>query len=73
LAARKANGAQLGNPGNAAEAGGLGRNIQIALADEFTRNVLPMVDALLNAGAETLEAISCGLNGHGVRTARGKR
>jgi hypothetical protein len=34
----------------------------LALTDEFTRNVLPAVDALRNAGASTLEAISCGLN-----------
>jgi DNA invertase Pin-like site-specific DNA recombinase len=73
LAARKASGGRLGNPRDIAEAGRLGRNSQIALADEFTRNVLPMVDALRNAGAETPEAISCGLNRQGIRTARGKR
>src|SRR5215212_384369 len=73
LAARKANGGVLGNPRNIAEAGELGRNIQIALADEFTRNVLPVIDALRDAGAETLEAISCGLNRQGIRTARGSR
>src|SRR3954447_7219446 len=73
LAARKANGGVLGNPRNIAEAGRLGRNIQIALADEFTRNVLPVVDALRNTGAVTLEAISRGLNRQGIRTARSKR
>ena len=66
-------GGQLGNPRNIAEAGKLGRNIQIALADELTRNVLPVIDALRNAGAETLDAISCGLNRQGIRTACGKR
>src|SRR3954454_6721440 len=73
LAARKAKGGVLGNPRNIAEAGRLGRTVQTAVADEFTRNVLPVVDALRNAGAETLDAISCGLNRQGVRTARGKR
>src|SRR5215216_3310931 len=73
LAARKANGGLLGNRRNIAEAGKLGRNVQRAVADEFTRNVLPVVTALRNAGAETLEAISCGLNRQGIRTARGKR
>ena len=73
LAARKANGGVLGNPRNIAEAGRLGRNIQIAVADEFTRNVLPAVEALRNTGATSLVAISCGLNRQGIRTARGKR
>jgi hypothetical protein len=73
LAARKAQGGQLGNPRNLAEAGRLGRKVQSAVAHEFTRNVLPVIDALRGAGADTLEAISCGLNRQGVRTARGKR
>jgi hypothetical protein len=63
----------LGNPRNIAEAGRLGRIVQKAVADEFTRNVLAVVDALRNAGADTLEAISRGLNTQGIRTARGKR
>jgi DNA invertase Pin-like site-specific DNA recombinase len=73
LAARKAKGGQLGNPRNLAEAGRLGREVQIIVADEFTASVLPVVDALRRAGADTLEAISCGLNRQGIRTARGKR
>jgi hypothetical protein len=43
------------------------------LADEFTRNILPAVDALRNAGATSVDAISHGLNRQGIRTARGKR
>jgi DNA invertase Pin-like site-specific DNA recombinase len=73
LAVRKANGGQLGNPRNLAEAGRLGRSVQTIVADEFTANVLPVIDALRNGGAHTLEAISCGLNRQGIRTARGKR
>ena len=38
LAARKAKGGQLGNPRNLADAGRLGRNVQIIVADEFTVN-----------------------------------
>src|SRR4030088_2953797 len=73
LAARKAKGGQLGNPRNLAQAGRLGRNVQTTIADELTANVLPLVDALRSAGADTLEAISCGLNRQGIRTPRGKR
>src|SRR4051812_33774973 len=73
LAARKAKGGRLGNPRNIAEAGRVGRKVQSAVADEFTRNVLPVIDALRSAGAVTLEAISCGLNRQGIRTARGKQ
>ena len=73
LAARKAKGGRLGNPRNIAEAGKVGRTVQSTVANEFAANVLPVVDGLRSAGAETLEAISCGLNRQGVRTARGKR
>ena len=73
LAARRANGGVLGNPRNIAEAGKLGRDIQIAVADEFTRNVLPVIAGLRSAGADTLEALACGLNRQGIRTPRGKR
>jgi DNA invertase Pin-like site-specific DNA recombinase len=73
LAARKLKGGRLGNPRNLAEAGKLGRNVQTIVADEFTANILPAVEALRKTGAVTLEAISCGLNRQGVRTPRGKR
>jgi DNA invertase Pin-like site-specific DNA recombinase len=73
LAARKARGGRLGNPRNITEAGKVGRRVPSAVADEFTRTVLPAIDALRSAGAVTLEAISCGLNRQGIRTARGKR
>jgi DNA invertase Pin-like site-specific DNA recombinase len=73
LAVKKAGGRQLGNRRNLAEAGKLGRNVQTTVADEFTANVMPLVDALRSAGADTLEAISCGLNRQGIRTPRGKR
>jgi DNA invertase Pin-like site-specific DNA recombinase len=45
LAARKANGGGLGNPRNLAEAGELGREAQVAAADEFAAKILPALNA----------------------------
>jgi DNA invertase Pin-like site-specific DNA recombinase len=73
LAARKANGGRLGNPRNIAQAGELGRQIQVSAADEFAAKVLPAVDAIRRSGAETLDAICYALNQQRIRTARGKR
>src|ERR1700749_2708547 len=41
LAAKKANGIKLGNPRNIAQAGELGRSVQVATADEFVAGVMP--------------------------------
>ena len=57
VAARKANGGSLGNPSNIAEAGRLGRDIQIAVADELSRKLLPLIDALRGGGSHTFEAL----------------
>jgi DNA invertase Pin-like site-specific DNA recombinase len=73
LAARKANGGLLGNRCNIAQAGELGRQIQVSAANEFAAKVLPAVNAIRLQGAETLEAICTALNQQGIRTARGKR
>jgi DNA invertase Pin-like site-specific DNA recombinase len=73
LAAKKANGGKLGNPRNLARAGSLGREMQVAAAEQFVTGILPLVLAIQNAGADTLEAISCALNARGVRTARSAR
>jgi hypothetical protein len=43
LAARKAQGAKLGNPRNAPAAAAAGRAVQVAEADRFAANVLPIV------------------------------
>src|SRR5687767_3411902 len=59
LAVRKANGRRLGNPRNIAQAGELGRRIQISAADDFAAKVLPAVNAIRISGAQTLEAICC--------------
>jgi hypothetical protein len=52
-------------------AGALGRVTQIAAADEFVFGLLPVVLAIRQTGAQTLEAMSQALNQRGIRTARG--
>jgi DNA invertase Pin-like site-specific DNA recombinase len=73
LAAKKAQGARLGNPRNIAAAGSHGRKASISGADQFAANLLPLVRAIQSTGAVTLEAISCALNERGVRPVRGTR
>jgi DNA invertase Pin-like site-specific DNA recombinase len=71
LASKRASGAKLGNPTNLPLAGALGRVTQIAAADEFVSGLLPVVLAIRQTGAKTLEAMSQALNQRGIRTARG--
>ena len=71
LAAKKATGARLGNPRNIAHAGALGRGVQTATADQFVSGLMPIVLAIRNAGAITLEAMTQALNQRGIRSARG--
>jgi DNA invertase Pin-like site-specific DNA recombinase len=71
LASKRASGARLGNPSNLPHAGALGRATQIAAADEFVAGLLPVVLAIRQTGANTLEAMSQALNQRGIRTARG--
>jgi hypothetical protein len=71
LAAKKAQGAKLGNVHNLASADATGRHMQTATADKFVAGLLPLVRAIQNTGANTLEAITCALNERGVRAARG--
>jgi DNA invertase Pin-like site-specific DNA recombinase len=47
------------------------RIAQAQVADEFAANLMPVVQAIRNAGALTLEQIASALNGRGVRPARG--
>lgn len=58
LAAKKASGIKLGNPRNFAQTGELGRSVQTATADKFVANLMPVVRAIQNSGATTLEAIT---------------
>ena len=71
LAAKRANGARLGNPSNIHIAGSLGRSVQTTTADAFVAGLMPVVDAIRSTGATTLEAISQALNQRGIRSARG--
>ena len=71
LAAKKAQGATLGNRTNLAEAQAKGAATNRAAADAFAANVMPIVRQIQAAGARTPRAIAAALNARGVRTARG--
>lgn len=71
LAAKRANGAVLGNPRNIAQAGEFGRSVQAATADSFVANITPIIGAIRSSGATTLEAITQALNQRGIRAPRG--
>jgi DNA invertase Pin-like site-specific DNA recombinase len=73
LAARKGNGAQLGNRRNPGEAAARGRAILIEEADRFAANIMPIIEAVRSSGACTLASIADALNARGIRTARGAR
>jgi hypothetical protein len=71
LAAKKAQGAKLGNPTNLAAAGAKGRRVGRDAADRFARNVRPVIEQIRASGAASLRAIAAELNARGVATARG--
>ena len=71
LAAKKAQGAVLGNRTNLADAARKGNEANRAAADAFAVNVLPVVRQIQAAGATTTRAIAAALNARGIRTARG--
>jgi DNA invertase Pin-like site-specific DNA recombinase len=71
LAAKKAQGAILGNRINLADAQQLGRAAGRAAADQFAANVLPIVRQMQAAGVTTLQAIADALNARSIHTARG--
>ena len=71
LAAKKTQGAVLGNRTNLAEAQAKGAEGNRAGADAFAANVLPVVRQIQATGATTLRAIAAALNARGIRTARG--
>jgi DNA invertase Pin-like site-specific DNA recombinase len=73
LAVRKARGARLGNPTNAAAALAVGRRALTQEADAFAANVLPIIDALQRSGITDLRGLASALNQRGIRTARGGR
>src|SRR3954447_14257671 len=65
LRAKKAAGARLGNPTNLGVAGSMGRIAQALAADEFAADLVPIIQAIRNTGANTLSAIANALNGRG--------
>jgi len=73
LAARKAQGATLGNRSNAAAAAARGREVQKAESATFAANVMPIIESLRATGVRDLRGLASALNNRGVRTARGGR
>ena len=71
LAAKKAQGAKLGNRTNLAEAQAKGVASTKALADVFALNVLPVINQVKAQGINSYNGIAEVLNVRGVRTARG--
>ncbi len=71
LAAKKAQGVQLGNPTNLAEARIKAVASTKATADAFAANVLPVIQQVKANGATSYRAIAEALNIRNVRTARG--
>jgi len=71
LAMRKAQGVRLGNPTNLQEAAEKGAAVNRKAADDFARNVLPIVRQLQSAGTTSLQGLARALNERGVRTAQG--
>jgi DNA invertase Pin-like site-specific DNA recombinase len=71
LGARKAQGTNLGNRTNAAEAADAGRRTLSREADVFAANVRPIVETLKQSGITDLRGLATALNARGVRTARG--
>src|SRR5271169_1153749 len=72
LAAKKAAGAQLGNP-RAAEAAVKAQAAHRASAGRFAANVLPIIESIRASGISSYLGIAEALNNRGIRTARGGR
>jgi DNA invertase Pin-like site-specific DNA recombinase len=71
LAAKKAQGAKLGNPGDMVAVAVKGRAASKANADEFAKAMLPIITGVQAAGHTSFESIAAELNARGVRTRRG--
>ena len=73
LAARKRQGARLGNPTNRAEAGRAGAAATAEGARRFAENVALVIQQIRASGVASLRGVAIVLNTRGVRTARGGR
>jgi DNA invertase Pin-like site-specific DNA recombinase len=74
LAAAKARGRRLGNPGNLRneDAGRIrGRARRTAIAQERSKDLAPIIADIRAAGASSLRQIAAGLNARNIPTARG--
>ncbi|MDR7037968.1 DNA invertase Pin-like site-specific DNA recombinase [Methylobacterium sp. BE186] len=71
LAAKKAQGARLGNRTNLAEAQKLGSEVRTRAANDFATNVLPVIRELQAKGTGSLRALALALNARGFETPRG--
>lgn len=71
LAARKRQGAQLGNRTNLAEAGAKGAARTAEEAQRFAKNIAPIINQVQASGVVSLRGVALVLNARGVRTARG--
>jgi Resolvase, N terminal domain len=71
LAARRAQGATLGNRTNPSDALALGRFSLTEEADAFAAGVMPTINSLQGSGVTDLRGWANALNQRGVRTARG--
>ncbi len=71
LAAKKAQGATLGNRTNLAEAQAKGVATNQEAADAFAANILPVIHQIQATGATTYRAIAAALNARGLRSPRG--
>ena len=73
LAARKRQGALLGNRTNLAEVGVRGAARTADEARHFAQNVVPIIQQVRDSGVTSLRGVAAVLNARGVRTARGGR
>jgi DNA invertase Pin-like site-specific DNA recombinase len=71
LAAKKAQGALLGNRTNLPEAVAKAAESNKRAALAFAINVMPVIEQVKASGASSYQAIACALNARGIRTARG--
>jgi len=71
LAAKKAQGAKLGNRTNLAEAAAKGAKANRVGADAFAANILPVIQQIRASGVRGDRAIAEALNARGIKTARG--
>src|SRR3954462_7823680 len=71
LAAKRQQGATLGNRTNIASAGAIGRQALQAEANRFAKNLLPIIRNIQAGGPIGMVSIAKELNQRGIRTARG--